>query len=261
MFRRTSHVFPILLAVVLTNCGGIPVLDTPSELTVAHIVDQIQCEVSQVRKYFRDREQWWAVADLTLQVDDSADLAPKVSFIRPLAVEATNFTFGAGAELKSTRQRIYSETIELQVTKAKASKCDTLKDSFDLTGDLGIMEAVRIGTQSYDKTDGGVGFPVSDDKKTAFGQTIQFVITKNVSGVGPAWTLVHFVGPGGFFGAERVDTHKLIISFAKVPAKEATKKGIAAAASAGGGVAATDRATNLNYKMLLQSLPSFRSIR
>ncbi len=259
MFSPNFRACSILITLALAGCGGVPAFDTPSELTAAHIVDQIQCEVSRAAGYFREPQQWWAVADLTLQVDDSADFTPKLSFIRPLAVDGTNFTFGAGGQLKGARQRIYSETVELQVIKANPNSCRTLKDRFDLTGDLGIVETVRIGTKSYDDTD-GVAFPVSADKKTAFGQTIQFVVTKNVSGVGPTWTLVHFVGPGAFFGAERIDTHKLIISFARVPppAKTVTKDGVTRVSPVTLGIGATDRATLLNQKMLLQSLPAFR---
>jgi hypothetical protein len=264
MILALYRIAVVVLAAALCACSSIPPYDTPSQVTVAHIVDQIQCEVAQTARKFKNPKLWWAVADLTLQVDDSVDLNPKVSFLRPLATEGTNFTFGAGAQLKGARQRIYSETVELQVSRANKVACDTLKDRFDLTGNLGIIETVDMGLSSYDAGD-GVNFPISDEKKSAFGQAIQFVITKNVSGVGPVWTLVHFIGPGGFLGAERVDTHKLIISFAQVPKDKVavvTKEGVTKFVPIYlGGAGATDRAGLLNNKMLLQSLPTFRPSR
>jgi hypothetical protein len=250
----------VVPAAGLAACSNIPQYDTPSQFTVAHIIDQIQCEVAQAARYFPNPKLWWAAIDLTLQVDDSVDLNPKVSFIQPLKLAGQSFTFDAGAQLKRERQRIYAETLELQVSRAHAKACDILKDSFDLTGNLGIVETVRTGVGSYDGSD-GVSFQISDDKKSAFGQTIQFVVTKNVSGVGPTWTFTHFTGPGGLFGAERVDTHKLIISFAQVPAKVAVDQKGRPKPSALISGAATGPASLLNQKMLFQSLPTFRPSR
>ena len=68
-----------ILAVV-GGCSGVPQLDVPSGLTVAHIIDKIQCEVWEARrthKGLRDK-QWTVVANLTLQVDDSVGLTPTV---------------------------------------------------------------------------------------------------------------------------------------------------------------------------------------
>lgn len=239
-------------------CSNIPPLDIPSPFTVAHIIDQIQCEVAQVAELpaFR-KSNWIVVADLTLQVEESVDLTPRISLLSPLLKENSTFAFGVGGQFKRERQRIYSETIELPVRNAKLSRCNTLKDKFDLTGDLGIVETVGLGLGSFDQED-AVRFPAKD--KSAFGQTIQFAITKNVSGVGATWTLIHFIGPGGVFGAERVDTHKLILSFAQVPATAVkTAQGVTRVAPALSG--AVERANQLNTKMLLQSLPSFRQSR
>jgi hypothetical protein len=230
------------------GCGGVPPLDIPSDLTVAHIIDRIQCEVWKARhKYPRFRNRAWvAVANLTLQVDDSVGLTPKVSFIHPFATEGTNFAFGASATLKGARQRIYVEQIEILVDKVNKGSCDRQRDGFSLTGELGIVETVAIAMSSIDSDD-AVQFQPKPDKD-AFGQTIQFVVTKNVSDLGPTWTLVRFVGPGGLFGAERVDTHRLIISFA--PGAATTKDGAVIMREPAG-----DRARSLIFQMQLQSQP------
>ena len=95
---------------------------------------------------------------------------------------------------------------------------------------------------------------VPDAGKDAFGQTIQFTVTENVSGVGPTWTLVHFTGPGGLFGAERIDTHRLIIAFAPVVGPATAKKGAVF-------TPASERARGLILQMQLQSQPLQQPLR
>ncbi len=102
-------------------------------------------------------------------------------------------------------------------------------------------------------------------------------MTKNVSGVGPTWRLVRFNGPGGLFGAERRDTHKLIISFApaqilqvvtetviektprdvleRTPGAPAERR-VIRKRTIRGPPARPFAAQELNFKMLLESLPA-----
>jgi hypothetical protein len=242
----------------LTGCVGIPQLAIPGPIAVSRIVDEVQCEVQAAAdKYPRLRtERWAAAVNLTLQVDDGAGLTPTLSFIDPTA----SFTFGASAALKGARQRIYTESLDLDVRSLKRRNCVRLPDAFDLSGNLGIVEAVDLGLGSLEESEDQAKF----DKDKAFGQTIQFVVTKNVSGVGPNWILAHFTGPGGLFGAERIDTNQLVISFA--PGATIVKKIVDGARSRepslvvvpGGGTA---RARDLNYQLLLRSLPVFRLTR
>ena len=92
------------------------------------------------------------------------------------------------------------------------------------------------------------------------GQTIQFILTRNISG-GPTWTLTRFVGAGPILGAERVDTHKLIVSFAP---GASTKTVVTApgekrtVVTGGGGMGA---AISNNNKLLLNSIAPSLSIR
>lgn len=188
--------------------------------------------------------------------DDSVGLTPTVSYIDPSA----SFSFGASGTLKGARQRIYVETLDLDAASLKPRSCGPQPDTFDLSGNLGIVEAVDLGLGSI-KADDKARF----DKDKAFGQTIQFVLTKNVSGVGPTWTLTHFTGPGGFFGAERIDTNELVISFApgvvivKKPAGAAALRGQPSFVAVPGGGAV--RARDLTDQLILRSLPAFRPLR
>lgn len=258
MFHRIVGLIGIVGT--LAACTGIPKLDIAGPIAVSNIVDEVQCEVlAAVKKYPRLRTENWAVSvNLTLQVDDSVGLTPTVSYVDPSA----SFSLGASGTLKGARQRIYVETLDLNVASLKPRSCERRPDAFDLSGNLGIVEAVDLGLGSIEKDD-----QASFDKDKAFGQTIQFVLTKNVSGVGPMWTLTHFTGPGGFFGAERIDTNELVISFA--PGVVVVKKSGAGAAASlrgqpsfvavpGGGGA---RARDLTDQLILRSLPAFRPLR
>jgi hypothetical protein len=251
MARLRLQALAFGLTMTVGGCAGIPALDVDGPPTVDAIVDEIHCEVSEAaRRYPRLKsENWVASIDLSLQVDDSAQLTPTVSFIDPLAAAGTSFTFGASGELKGSRKRIYEELLDLPIHNLKPSSCLAQGNSYNFTGDLGIVDAVDIGLRSVEPEDAA-----RYQKDKAFGQTIEFVITKNVSGVGPTWTLVRFTGPGGLFGVERVDTHTLAISFASGVA--ATKVGLVAAP-----LAAQTKANQLNTNMLLRSLLPGRVVR
>ena len=233
----------------LAACAGPPDLNLPEGVTVAQIVDRVQCEVWQAaqKNPVLKRDKWVAVVDLLLQVDDSVGLTPSVAFIHPLSVvDGTSVAATAAGQLSGARLRIFTETLTLQVNNVKERACYPRGDrGIDLTGDLGIIEAVDLAVGSVDRNSAA-----QFAEKDAFGQTIQFVLTKNVSNVGPTWTLTHFIGPGGLFGAERVDTHKLVISFAPGVKRKA--------APGAARIPAIDRARLLNQNMLLQSLPILR---
>jgi hypothetical protein len=192
---------------------------------------------------------------LTLQVDDNVGLTPTLSFFDPSA----SFTFGASGTLRGARQRIYSESLDLDVASLKRRNCAQLPAAFDLSGSLGIVDAVDLGLGSIGNDD-----QAKFAKDKAFGQTIQFAVTKNVSGVGPTWTLTHFVGPGGLFGAERVDTNQLVISFApgtvvvqKVgDGARSREPSFVVVPGSGAG-----RARDLTDQLILRSLPAFRPVR
>jgi hypothetical protein len=240
----------------LGGCAGVAQLDPlHTGPKVAEIVDQIQCEVYRASVDYPRlvTERWTAAIDLSLQVDDNIGLTPTVSFIDPASV--SGFTFGASGVLKGTRQRIYAEALDLEIAGKKPRRCPDQPESFDLTGPMGIREVVSLGLSSVDKYD-----HTTFKKEKAFGQTISFTLTKNVNAVGPNWKMARFEGPGGFFGAERADMHQLVISFSPgepiVTKRDSTGKPVASRF-----VPNNSAARELNYQLLLKSLPTFRPTR
>lgn len=203
----------ICLLLTVTGCSGAPRLDLPNgRVTVRNIEDRVQCEVFKAaRNHPRLKtEQWVAVAALTLQVDDGAGLSPNLAYIQP----AASFMFNAGAVLSGARERIFDETLSIPIANLSSAICrdDNTSDNV-LTGELGIIETVDLALRSAGPHNVGT-FAGSSTSTDAFGETLQFVLTVNLNGVGPAWTLTHFTGPGGLAAVNRMNTNKLIISFA-----------------------------------------------
>ncbi|MGB9364391.1 MAG: hypothetical protein WCE79_00110 [Xanthobacteraceae bacterium] len=214
-------------------------------MTVADIIDRLQCEVALAKKHARFRDgNWTGAAELYLQVDDNAGLTPAVGFITPLVTEGTKFTLGVAGTLRGERQRIYNETLDFKVSSISTNACRPPRNQIALTGDLGITETILIAMDSLDSSDS-----VSFAQEKAFGQSIQFVIKKGAT-VGPKWELVRFVGPGDLLGGDRTDTHKLVVSFAKaklqVKETPAGKKVVIPVASG--------RAQQNNFNLQLQGL-------
>jgi hypothetical protein len=190
--------------------------------TVREIEKEIQCEVRRTVLDNADQFQkstWVAAATLTLQVDDGAQLSPTLSFIDPLNL-ASSFTFGVGATISGSRQRIFTETVTYAVNTILA-KPDAQKpvQSCAFKNDLsGNLEIESTAVAALDAAPGLADDPTSPGKNNnAFGETVQFVVLKNVNGVGPTWALKTFKGPGGLAGASRTDTQKLVISFGAAP--------------------------------------------
>ncbi len=127
-------------------------------------------EAARKFKRLRGPEQWKALADLSLNVEDNVGLTPTVSFIDPLPAPPAgeSFTFGASAALRGQRQRIYAEKFEIVVAPTAARRCDEAPDKwFDLTGNLGIVEVAKLGLELM-----GADDTAQFTTKDAFGTTI-----------------------------------------------------------------------------------------
>jgi hypothetical protein len=227
----------ITFACALSGCVGPPDFDTPRPLTVQQLVHHILCEVynSTKAKQPKGFEKWAGVANLYIQVDDNKSLTPSITYINPLAAVAS-FMFGGNAALGEMRQRLYTENFPIhfdKLTPEKFKNCAKAeRDEFNLNGDLGIKEVFEMGLETFtashetenESSKGETDLTASltdDSNKLSFGQTIQFIVTKSVTALGPTWTLRHFIGPSGLVNISRMDTHKLIISFAPPTAEPA----------------------------------------
>jgi len=288
---RSLALFSVtFVSALVSGCVTLPEFDKVTGITPASIVQVIKCELIWARqdnKQLQDGHSpaWLAVADLTLQVDETTTLTPSFAHT-DMVSRSLSRLFNWGVKLDTRAQRIYTQSVTFKIPELHDPRCAN-RDSiggagFALNGSLGLSEIVRMafGSSQYVPTkDGGVFGPPdykerymaelakADKPKAAkskyFGQSLSFIVTKNINKVGPTWVLSFFKGPGGFLTMERGDTNKLAISFAAYEpgVKFAGPGGLgeynaeAAAAYSNSTLLQQDSASRLNQ--IQQSLESF----
>jgi hypothetical protein len=226
---------------MVSGCA-IPHYDVPySPLgypSVKTIIARIQCEIrdlvrtdiidkthpSQLYGAFLRNWDMDVLIAMSIDVNDTGGLTPSLAYMNPPA----SFVFSANGTLSESRQHTFTENLQYSVRQIyldwyaynlavqggidpvslglTAHECPSVADT-NLAGTLGIADFVAMAASSE-----GL-----DTKDKIFGGTIQFLVTKNVNGVGPTWTLVHFKGPGGLVGLSQVNTDKITLSFAQGP--------------------------------------------
>jgi hypothetical protein len=239
--RRSSFFFVAALFVLTGNGCSVPHFDIPTDSagqpTPATIVQRIQCEirdmvrddkgdkdVTSFHRLFLLNGDYDVAASLSLEVTDTGGLAPSLSYINPLTMTAS-FIFGGTATLSEARNHNFTENIQFSVRqiyadwKSKKKLYNCPQADTNLAGTLGIKDFVAMAAV----TDGLVGAEPTPEAQpakpatTQFGGSIQFIVTKNLSSLGPTWSLVHFKGPGGLVNLSEVNTDKITLAFAQGP--------------------------------------------
>jgi hypothetical protein len=224
---------------MLAGCG-VPRYDVPyteaGQPTVKSIVRRIQCEIrDMVRDDSMAPEAFYrafllshdfdVVVSMSIEVTNTGGLNPTLAYMTPLS-PATSFTFSGSGTLSGARNHTFTENLQFSVREiyldwytwrlAKLAGADPEELGLvahdcpaadtNLSGTLGISDFVAMAANSENLT-------TAADK--VFGGSIQFLITKNVSAVGPTWSLVHFKGPGGLVNLSQVNTDKITLAFAQ----------------------------------------------
>jgi hypothetical protein len=186
------------------------------------IVARLECELLDLVRDGAVGRDWLLTGDyqvavaLSLEVNDTGGLAPSVSYINPLSA-VTSFTFGGSANLSESRDHNFTENLQFSLRAIHqdwkriptAYQCPTAPDT-NLAGTLGISDFVAMAAVSPG---------LDEDRKSpnsVFGGSVQFIVTKSVSALGPTWSLVHFKGPGGV-NFSQINTDKMTLAFAKGP--------------------------------------------
>ncbi|WP_426436020.1 hypothetical protein [Bradyrhizobium genosp. P] len=245
--------------------------------TVKTIVERIECELKDlVRSDIADRsapskiyggfllnQDFDVLISMSIDVTNSGGLTPTLSYMNP----PTSFTFSGSGTLSESRDHTFTENLQFSVRQiyidwysyqlpAKAGLDPTSlgltahecpEANTNLAGTLGIVDFVAMAARSD-----GLDLQKSSDDGV-FGGTIQFIVTKSLSAVGPTWALVNFNGPGGLGGLSQVNTDKITLAFARgtnlgkpmlLPTLAQLRKGIFATAA--------KRPTNARAYMFLQ---------
>lgn len=227
---------------------SVPIYDVPytsaGHPTVKTIVQRIQCEIrdlvrtdienptdpSRLYGAFLRNGDYDVLIAMSIEVNNTGGLTPSLSYMSPLHVATTSFTFSGNANLSESRDHTFTENLQYSVRQiyldwyayllAERAGLDpqslglTLHDcpaaDTNLSGTLGIGDFVAMAAASE-----GLDTETAPDK--IFGGSITFLVTKNVNAVGPTWSLIHFKGPGGLAGLSQVNTDKLTLAFARGP--------------------------------------------
>ena len=249
---KLSLIIPVSTSLCLTACA-IPQFDVPYNdkgPDASSIVHRIECEMKEMVVFDKDNPRSFnsgfllnndydlAVA-LSLDVNNSGGASPSLSYINP--VTAGSFAFGGAGTLGEGREHNFTENIQLSFRKIfldwrqnndyfQCPAADT-----NLAGSLGISDFVALAARTPE-----LNQTLTPAEGGAFGGSIQFLVTKQVNSLGPAWTLVHFIGPGSV-NLSQINTDKITLAFARGP-------------NVGKSLATVSKVTNQHAKEFLQQL-------
>jgi hypothetical protein len=223
-------------ALACAGCG-VPHFDVPTDTagqpTVTTIIDRVTCElrdmvrddraqdVASFHRLFLLNGDYDVAVSLSLEVNESGGLAPSLSYISPIS-KAASFMFGGNAALSESRDHNFTENIQISTRKifsewkGRVKTFDCPQADTNLAGTLGIKDFVAMAALT-DRNLGPQPAAGQPSSTTQFGGSVQFVVTKNLTSVGPTWSLVHFKGPGGLASISQVDTDKVTFAFAQGP--------------------------------------------
>ena len=215
--------------------------------TVHQVIDKIQCEIAEARDDPANNNsrlneflaknlkiapfgEWVASATVSLTINDTIGLTPTagaaLTYIDPLRVPGTMFTFGGSPMFYQQRSRIFTQTYTIEIAKIPPNQtCDNIQkrwNRFNLEGDLGLKDQIYMGLHAFGLdtaadfgVEGTVPSLISNNPDN-FGATVSFDVFKGITNLGPTWTLVRFQGPVGGAGYQRDDLNKIAITFVPI---------------------------------------------
>jgi hypothetical protein len=252
LLRKSFFVLAALAEAFSCSGCAVPHYDVPyvaGRPNVQTIVERIQCELkemvrdaepdhpaSPLRNFLLDGD-FDVIVSLSLEVNDTGGLAPSLTYLEPLS-KVASFSLSATGVLSESRDHNFTENIQFSMREILAAwrqyksyfDCPSVADT-NLAGTLGIEDFVSmaaltpnlaLGPSSSGASSGGAqsssskGSSKTSSANSVFGGSIQFLVTKNLSALGPTWTLVHFKGPGTVSLSE-INTDKITLAFAEGP--------------------------------------------
>ncbi len=229
--RFANIVALFLSAASLASCG-VKAFDIPQEggaPSVALIVQRVRCELIELIKPGASTRpellgnNYHVGLQLSLTVNSSGELAPSLNF-----PQTTEYAFNFGVKLSRAQEQNFVVNLyysmpqlaqDLDRTRVYAKEAghpqsnafEQCPSPFEtnLTGNLGIRDSVELAFTSPDRN--GAALQGTGGE---FGGYVSFVVTKNINGLGPTWTLTHFKGPGNLGTLSTVNTDRITFGFA-----------------------------------------------
>lgn len=245
---RKMAISGLTLFIFSSACAGVPQLYKPKYSTagdqtlapkVNDIIDEISCELASANDAMLTTREHIVTVLLTIQVDDNLNVTPTFLVTSMLSGVGRTFGLSEGLDVGGARRRTFTTTFHLDSAKLAAYAPDCAerhkKRLYRLDGDLGLSEIVRDGTAAIRKLT-PIQY-VTTGKMPSYGSTVQFVVNRSLSALGPLWTLNSFKGPSGSSGlvnGKQLNTDILTITFSPVidtSAKVADRQKVAVAKS------------------------------
>ena len=211
----------LFLASLCGSCA-VPRYDVPyveGTPSATSIVRRLEYELLDLVRDDTGNQKWLLTEDyqvavtLSLEVNDTGGLAPSASYLNPLS-KVASFAFGGSGTLSESRDHNFTENLQFSFReiykdwkRIPTAYPPPVADT-NLAGNLGIKDFVAMAETSPG---------LAEDRKSpnsVFGGSVQFLVTKSVSALGPTWSLVHFKGPGGVNLSE-INTDKMTLAFAR----------------------------------------------
>lgn len=206
--------------------------DDYNQPTVKTIVERIQCEIRDMvrddrpnnpdsfnRLFLLDGD-YDVVVVLSLTVNDSGGLAPSVTYVSPLAQAATTLTLSGSATLSKARTQTFTDNIQLSARqifldwKTGFKPYDCPAANTNLAGSLGLKDLVSMAASTPDLDE-----ELKSKASSVFGGSVQFVVTKSLTAVGPSWQLVLYKNIAALGNLSEVNTDQMTVAFAPGPNK------------------------------------------
>jgi hypothetical protein len=156
-----SSVSVAFAALLVCGCVSTPGFDDVSGVTPKSIVDVIECELITARdrkdRRFQGLAGWYAVAELSLQVDEQATLTPAFTHTNVVSKSLTQI-FDWGVKFDTQSQRTYTQSITFKIGDLQGP-CDRAPGGVSLNGNLGLQDVLEMAATSIDsKGDKGIGY-------------------------------------------------------------------------------------------------------
>lgn len=267
--RTLSRIAVLMFAGLCGGCA-VPAYDVPrddyGQPTVKTIVQRIQCEIRDMVRNDRPEDpasfnrlfllngDYRVLVALSLEVNDSGGLAPSVSYFTPWG-PAQTFTANLNANLSQARNHTFTDNISLSTRQIyldwkrgiKAYDCPVADTN--LAGELGLKDIVTMAASTPNLDE-----EMKGGQKSAFGGTVQFVVTKSVSATGPSWQLVRFKNLAALANLSEVNTDKIILNF--IPGSDKGKRlPQGAVSSAAYQLLQQQQLNAINSQLILQNTP------
>ena len=230
-YLNCKIITPLCVAILLNGCAAeFDSLDLPKDTsrdllpTTNTITRRIRCELAKLVmpgvKNTEDFTNYDADVSLSLSVQGDGNLAPSGGYaagVYSLGVggkfdyqKTSTLNLDLAYDLSVIAKSVRSQLRANNGSLPSASPYVCPVSVTNLDGDLGLATAAKIGYHTADMSHEAV----TDSQHAPFNGSVQFIITKNLNGIGPTWALKQFPTLDVLGSVSQVNTDIVYFGFA-----------------------------------------------